>query len=473
MAILTIVRSWRRAAGRGLEGAPAAALCLSGGVLAVGLCLSAGVAAAQPVDFGSSDDPREQLQLVWWRYQNSLDVTSGLSLISDHWRGGLGVNLNLVTPSMTARLNGTIRGGLYGRYAPDSDELYDLIRLIEFARLTPAPRSNLYLRVGRLNRIRLGTGHVVNFFNSDVAWDRRTVGAEGVYSSRLMDASGFIDNLFVNGVVGGRIALRPLFFTGDARTTSLALGLNYVTDLHSPTDAGKGLTAYNVDLSFNALSSGEVRLAPFGSFAWYPDFGSGIGFGADVQADNFIDLARFRLRLALYYNGRQFIPGYVGSFYQVNSPSARILNSERYLEGNREVRYEGIELARASGGNDFETELRILIFERFELWYYFRRHYGSHSLSEYHLRLFFHQPNRLRINVGMDRGGLLGFFSLFNDLGDQTALVFGTDYRLAGPFWTFINARYSFEHVGVDEAGRDQYLVQRRFEPFTGVRFEF
>lgn len=435
--------------------------------------LASGRSAAQPVDFGSADDPREQLQAVWWRYQHSLDVRTGLSLIANHWRAGVGASADVVTPSLTARLSGSVRGGIYGRYGPDADEAYDLVRLIEFVRYKPSPRSKWYLRGGRIGRMRLGTGHVVNFFNSDVAWDERTVGVEGIYSGRIMDVAGFTDNVLVDGVTGGRVALRPLFWGEDVRTQSLTLGLNYVTDLKARTDSTLGVTAYNVDMSFNALTSGEIRLAPFASYAWYPQYGSGIAFGADVKAENFIDLARFRLRLALYYNGREFIPGYVGSFYQVSNPTARILDAQKYLEGNPEIDFEGVELEDAGGGNDFETELRLLIFDRFELWYSFRRHYGSQSLSEYHLRLFFHQPGRLRVNVGMDRGGLLGFFSLFNDLGDQTALVFGTEYRLTGPFWVSIHALYTFEHVGVGDEGKERYLVQRRFEPFTGIRFEF
>lgn len=430
-------------------------------------------AASQPIEFGSADDPREKLQTVWWRYQSSVDLNGGLSLISDHWRGGVNSTLNIVTRPATARLSGTLRGGIYGRYEPDTDETYDLLRVISFARLNPSPRSRLYARVGPLERIRLGTGHVVNFFNSRVAWDERTVGAEAARAGRMIDIAAFTDNVLINGVVGGRIGLRPLFWTGDTRTRSLEFGMNYVTDLQTRSSESQGLTAFNADLSFSALESGEIRFVPFASFAWYPEYGRGIGFGAKIESDNFIDLARFRLRMALYYNGRKFIPGYVGSFYHVNNPEARILNAEKYFADERTFNFEGIALEDALGGNDFETELRILIFERFEFWYYFRRHYGSHSLGEYHLRMFFNQPNRLRLNVGMDRGGLLGFFSLFNDLGDQTSLVFGTDYRMVGPFWVFLHARYSFEEAGVAEGRTQMFLVQRRFEPFTGIRVNF
>ena len=442
-------------------------------IAAVAVVLRVQGADAQPYEFGSSDDPREQLQTVWWRYQSSVDVNGGLSLISDHWRGGVGAGLSVVTRPLAARLSGTLRGGIYGAYDPDTDETYDLIRTVDFVRLNQTARSRLYARIGPISRMRLGTGHVVNFFSSRVAWDERTVGAEAVHTSRMMDVAAFTDNVLINGVTGGRIGVRPLYFTGDGRMQSLEIGLNYVTDLATRSSETMGLTAYNIDVSLNAFESGEVRFVPFASFSRYPEYGSGLAFGAKLESDNFIDLARFRLRMTLYYNGRQFIPGYVGSFYQVNNPNARILNAERYLGGNRTIDFEGIALRDARGGNDFETELRLLFFERFELWYYFRRHYGIHSLGEYHLRLFYNQPNRMRINIGMDRGGLLGFFSLFNDLGDQTALVFGTDFRIAGPFWTFINARYTFEHAGVAEDGTRMFLVQRRFEPFTGIRIDF
>ena len=447
-----------------------AALCLGIWVLIAG---STPEAAAQRVDFGSFDDPREELQVVWWRTQSSLDFGAGLSLISDHWRGGVNARANLVSRSFAARLGGALRGGIYGRYVPDTDEAYDLIRLVEFARYNPPARSHFYARAGVIERMRLGTGHLVNFFNSQVAWNERTVGAEAMQSTPLFDVAAFTDNILVNGVVGGRVAIRPLFWGGDLRTRSLEFGLNYVTDLDTRTEDSQGVTGYNLDMSFNALASGEIRLVPFISFARYPAYGSGIGFGANVESDNFIDLARFRLRTALYYNGRRFIPGYVGSFYHVSNPRDRILNAERYLDGSPTVDFEGIDLIDALGGNDFETEFRLLIFERFELWYYFRRHYGTHSLSEYHLRLFYHQPNRMRINIGMDRAGLKGFFSLFNDLGDQTALVFGTDYRIVGPFWVFLRSRYTFDYAGVSEDGTQMFLVERRFEPFTGIRFDF
>ena len=130
-------------------------------------------------------------------------------------------------------------------------------------------------------------------------------------------------------------------------------------------------------------------------------------------------------------------------------------------------------LAQGAGGNDLVTELRLLIFERFELWYYFRRHYGSQRLSSYHLHAFLRVVDRLRLNIALDRQGLGGFFTIFNDMDDQSLLLFGLDYRVLGAAWISVDARYTFEQLADAPDGTARYLVQRWFEPRIGLRFRF
>ncbi len=445
--------------------------CIGAAALAWLLLAGSVPAFSQPLTFGSADDPREQIQQVWWKRENTFEAMGGLSLIGAQWRTAATIGTNIVSRSVTARFSGTLRAGIYGSYKPDIDEPYDLLRLVEFARYNPPRDAPFFLRAGPIDRMRLGAGHVVNFFNSYVAWDERTVGAEGAWRAPAGEIAAFTDNLLADGVVGARAGLMPFYWAPDFRTRSFTVGLNYATDLNTRKDGRTELTAYNVDLSFDALRSGSVRFSPFASVAWYSNYGSGIGFGADLDSPNFIDLARFRLRLGLYYNSKEFIPGYVGSFYTVSNPYARICNSGR--SGTGCDFFAGVPLANALGGNDLLTELRLLVFERMEFWYYFRRHYGSQALSEYHIRMFLRAADRVSIDVGMDRGGLRGFFSLFSDLGDQTALVFNTRYRVAGPVWVYIRARYSFERLSDGPDGGARYLIQRRFEPFSGIRLTF
>lgn len=428
---------------------------------------------AQALTFGSADDPREQLQRVWWKRESSVELRTGLSLIGAQWRAVAGVNSNLVTKSFTGRLNGSLRAGVFGNYDPDIDEPYDALRVLEFIRYEPPRNVPLHLRAGPINRMRLGNGHVVNFFSSAVAWEERTIGVETMLESSIISIGGFTDNILLDGVTGGRLTYRPLFWIDNALTRTAELGFSYVTDLANRIPGAERLEAFNIDAQFNAFGSGSIRFIPFASFAWYTGYGSGIGFGASLESEDFIDLLRFQLRMALYYNGEQFIPGYINTFYTINNASARILDSDAPIVPGEPEKLVGVTLANAVGGNDLHTELRLLIFERFEFWYVFRRHYGTQRLSENHFRLYFRAVDQLRLEVGIDRSGLTGFFSLFGDLDDQSALVFGLDYRIFGNLWFSADARYSYERITAQPDGTEVYLVQRRFEPMTGLRIRF
>lgn len=434
---------------------------------------AAAQSVSQLIAFGSADDPREQLQRVWWRRESFLYAKGGVSLIAAQWRGATSLTMDLVTRPITARINGTLRAGVLGEYEPDLDEPYDLIRLVEFARYNPPRNHPVHLRAGLIDRMRLGIGHVVNFFNSSIAWDERTVGAEFIWQGRAAELAAFTDNVLFDGVVGGRLALRPLSWTRAPFTQTAQVGFNYVTDRADRPPDQRRLEGYNVDLQFDLFNSGSVSFAPYGSFAWHPGFGDGVALGADLYSDHFIDLFSFRLRLGLFYNSPEFIPGYVGAFYTVHNPQARIVATGADLDAIADDDLAGIALQDGRGANDLLTEFKLVIFDSFEFWYYFRRHYGAQRLGEFHLRLFLRSSEKLRIEVGIDRTGLGSFFTIFNDMDDQSALVFGADYQVAGPIYVFLRARYSYERVDDGQDHAQRYLVQRRFEPFTGLRFRF
>lgn len=427
--------------------------------------------SAQPSTFGAADDPAEHLQTLWWQRTSSVDVLGGLSLIGPQWRALTSVQARYITPSLTTRLEATMRAGYYGNLAPFFDEYYDALRIVEFARYDPPGRS-VYARAGPIRRMRLGTGHLVNFFSSAVAWEDRTVGAEVYGELAGAEVGLFTDNLLMDGVTGGQLAIQPLQYgPGPPVLRSLQVRASAVTDLNTwKASATRSLTGYSLEAQVAALQAGTVHLAPFVSLAAYRNLGRGLGFGIDLRSQNFIDLARFRLRLAHHTNSRQFLPGYIGAFYPVNNPRARILNASMLRSADSTRQFVGTPLSDIPAGRDFVTELRLLFFESFELWYYFRRHYGGPPLSEYHFRLFVQGGNQFRLSVGQDRGGLEGILSLFDDLGDRTALVFSIEYRLRQNLWTQVRARYTYEPRGETDTGIKQYLVERHFEPMVGVR---
>ena len=443
------------------------------GILCMLLILFCSPAAyAQPLNFGSSDDPFENIPPQWWLRHSNVDIMGGVSLIGAQWRSVTHVSATLVSQELSARFAGTLRVGVFGFRDQDSDELYDAIRLVDFIKFSPRRSRSLHLRVGSTDRMRLGLGHLVNFYSSQVAWDDRTVGAEFAWQARALDIQAFTGDILLETVSGARASIAPFFWSRDEKLRSLELGVSGVLDRGSSDVLDDELRAFNGDLQFTAANIGDILITPFASVAHLENYGSGIGFGIDIGAYNFIDLARFNLRLSYHKNSDQFISGYVGSFYPVHNRGSLILKSEDLAANAPANVRAGRPRTEVESSTEVITEARVLFFENFEFWSSFKRNFGTQALSEYHLRLFF-SSQRLRVSLSQDRGGLRGIFSLFNDLGDQTALTFRTDYEVSRLLWVFVSARYTYEEINREAIPETTYIVERRFEPMTGFRLTF
>lgn len=440
-------------------------------LLAAGLA-SSPRALAQAVPFGAADDPAEQVRAAWWQDRNHLDVSGGLALIGPQWMGAASVEAQLAGRSYAARLRKTFHGGYY-EYGEDYDELYDLARIVRFARYAP-PNRQFYARLGPIQQLRLGTGHLVNFFSSTSSWADRTVGGELYLGTPIGNAAFFTSDVRPSAVAGGHVSGQPF---GGARSpwlSTLKVGASGVADVGTlRDDEARDLVGYQVEAQAAPLQAGTIHLAPFASVAGYAEHGRGVMGGVDLRSENFIDLARFRLRLGLDASGDRFLPGYVGTFYPVSNPRARILNASRFQSPDSLHRFVDVPLRDVESSWGLTTELRLLFFEAFELSYSFRRHYGPQDLSTMHLRLFTRVSDRLTLDVRQSRGGLNGFFSPFSDLDDRTLLVFNAAYQVSGGLWARVRSRYSFEPRGTGGSGVKQYLVRRRFEPFVGIRYSF
>ncbi|HAY35881.1 MAG: hypothetical protein HN445_13050 [Bacteroidetes Order II. Incertae sedis bacterium] len=413
--------------------------------------------------FGSYDDPAEQSNISWWQSSNSITLNGGFSLIGPQWYTALGAELDTRRSETALHLSGLIRTGVYGAFTEDTNEVEDLIRLVDYARFRSRKGDN-YLRVGPLNRTRLGTGHLVNFLTTDAARDSRTVGAEARARGGILSLEGFSESVLSVGLIGGRAAISP-FTRFKSRISTLTLAASLVTDRSVLLESGHHLRGQEADLRIEAFRTGGFSFFPFVSVARIPEYGQGLLFGADLENQNFIDLARLHFRLALQYNSSDFRSGYFGSFYTVSSHRANILAGDGETSATLGLR----EIQR---GNSIHSELRLLIFERFELWYAFMRYHGVQTLSEYHLRLFMH-GRQFRIMIGQDRRGLVGFSSLFGALGSENRMRFEFDYRLFGAFWVNLDAHYTYSKLGEGEDGTTHFLVERRFNPMIGLKLSW
>lgn len=429
---------------------------LFGGVLA--LCGT--VAVAQPSSFGSSDDPSEQIPAYRWQRRHSAGLFGGVSWIGGEGYAATHTAATFLTRPFTLRLAGTFQVRPDGLRTPERDEPYDALHLLASLRYNPPPTSGFYLRAGPLERTRLGTGHVVNFLSSQAVWDERTVGVELRARHRWAEAQAFTADLRLTGVTGARVGVQPLAFSPAEPARSWQLGLGLVTDRatwHQPFPA---LTAWSLDTRLTAFRTGAFTLNPFASFARYTRYGRGLHFGADLETDNLLDLARFRFRLAMQYNSRRFIPGYVGAFYLLDNPAIPPGTTT------------DVPLNASAGEFSRDAELRLLLFDRLEAWYFHRRHYGYQPLGEYHLRLFWQTPN-LRLRLSRDWGEATGWFTLASWDSHRALLALEAAYRLHGPLWLHLEARQTYAPLPALPDGPRRYTPQRHYTPLAGVRMQW
>lgn len=422
-------------------------------------CLSN--AYGQAALFGSLDDPSEDILTSKGRSSSIFEGGVGFSLVGPQWYTAGSIEYSTRTSANHLHLAGMIRAGLDGTYLPDADELYDFVRAVQTARYI-SQTGGKYVRIGPLSRTRLGAGHLVNFLNSDAALDERTVGLEVRLASKSLILEGFSENITSISLIGARLSFQPLSGTSSP-FSSLSISTTVVSDQKKRLSSNNPVDGQEVGIRMQAYSSGGFSFNPFVSVARLPGFGQGIMFGADVANDNFVDFARLNFRLALHYNSSDFKSGYFRAFYTVNSHRAQVVLGD-------ESQRAGFDLRSIERGNSVETELRMNVFNRFELWYAFHRYHGVQPLSEYHLRFRF-LANRFNVSIGQDRAGLVGFKSLFESLGEENRLRFEFEYRLVGPLWTRILADYTYVDIGKTANSLPKYIVQRRFSPIVVLRY--
>jgi len=436
------------------------------------------LAQAQPFEFGSLDDPIEMYEVPWWQRRLEVKTGVGLSLYGPMWFAESRTTLTIPGQSIAMRAQASVRGNTLDAYAPTVQTPYEALRQLQFLRYTPGPEGTLYARIGPQANMYFGhAAHLVHFFGTSIAYDERTVGVEAAWKTRMLQVYALSDDVRFKGMVAGSIGVTPLGFL----RTNTALKRTVVQATHIRDDwrSDTGLRGYALEVSTKLHDNPFLNIIPYVSLAWYDGArgglqqrSQGLSIGGMVSSPNFLDVARGRLRFALHYNGAGFIPGFIGPFYPVHNPEARILNSKAFLEQDSLRRPAGIPLSSALGGNGASSELRLVAFRRFLLWAHLYRHYGSQPLTQWNFRVGYHDPGSLRFQLGVDRGGLRSLGSLFSSMNDQSAVVWEVEYAWKRNWIVGMDTRYTYERV--DQDGRATYfLIQRRFAPYAGYRVNF
>ena len=433
--------------------------------------LATPAALAQPITFGSADAPSEAPPRDLRPTEARVSVLGGPAYLGVEWQVGLGLELEAATGPFSTQLGTRFHAGVDGLYEPETDELYDLVRAVRYARFDPASLP-LYVRLGPLERVTLGPGHLVRSFQTVSAWEERTVGVEAAVRLPTVEAAAFASDVRFDELVGGRLGVTP-FGRGPATgLASLALGATALTDLGLPDSLNT--TAFALDARVDVLRLGDFALSPYATYATFLEYGSSFGAGVEFGGRDLGEFGRLVATAGVFVSSDRFVPGHFNAFYPLANPASSILSADAFYDDVPDVR-AGTSLADVDGGTALVFGLNALVFGGFELATYTRRSYTDAPLSEAGLRLAVTpgRGDRFRFLFDVQRQGQGSFWSLFSDFRDQNVLLFHIDYALGGPARLFIRSRYGYRRLGDAADGRARYLVERRFEPLVGARFVF
>jgi hypothetical protein len=432
------------------------------------LAVLAPAGASQPVTFGSADDPAEVILDPLRAAAARLAFYGGPSYIGVNWRAGVALEAEGAVGPFAVRIDGNLRLGLGGVYEPDASEPYDALRLIRYVRLNPTPSVPLYVRVGPLQRTSFGDGLLVRDLGTYAAWDERTVGVEGAFSSRVVDVEAFTSDVRPDNLVGGSVTVRPFASRRQRGGGTLSLRGEGVHDLGLRDDVNTTAVAAGLEARISVI--GDLGIMPYVTHARYLNYGHATSFGAVAGTPDVAGLGRASASVGLIVRSEQFVPGFFSPFYQVHNPNAGIVSSDAYFRDRSTQHRVGTTLDEAPAGTALTLELNALVYDTFEISQFMRRDFGGNT-GAYSLRLIV-SPARgrdFRLHFELHRQGVAGIRTLFSDLVDEALLVFALDYSITEPFRVFLRSRYGYTSAGAFDDGTTRYLIERRFEPMVGI----
>ena len=438
------------------------------------LLLLAASASAQPVAFGSADDPLELGSGFSPRDRTQAAVYAGPAYLPDTWRGALRAEAYAMRGRLSVGLGATVHPGAGGLYGPEADQLEDLARIVEYVRWNATAGNRSYARLGPTQQVTLGSGALVRRYRTTTAWDERTIGLEAARDGRRVRLAGFAgDVLSLDGVVGGEASLQTTASVGPVDDLRATVAL--VHDLGGVGLSGDStLTGGEITVSGRYGRRGPLALRPFATHARYLGHGSTLGGGIEVGIDNLGDVLRGHAKVAAFASTDDFVPGHVGPFYDISNATDRIVDDASFFSSAPDE-LAGTQIDSVGTGVDIVVDLSVIAFGRLEVSQHLRRHIGDERASAFSLRLAGRLPGQGRLAFELERQDFRGLFDLFGDLGQLNSLILDVQLPVGSNGVVYVRSRYGYRRLTADDGevyadGPPRFLVERRFEPLVGLR---
>jgi hypothetical protein len=211
----------------------------------------------------------------------------------------------------------------------------DYVRIIRYARYG-LKNDPLYIKLGALDYYTLGDGSIMYNYNNSPSFDARRTGLVFDIDFGHFGFETIYSTFGEAGVVGIRGHVRPLKYTsfgsipiignlevggtfaGDFNENAAVINGSYnkITNSFNKTTSYSSMQIVGFDIGLPLLSNGLFGLKLYTDFAQIIYFGNGIATG--IKADlNGIGIVTASAKLERRFNNGQYIPGYFGSFYEI------------------------------------------------------------------------------------------------------------------------------------------------------------
>jgi len=367
------------------------------------------------------------------------------------------------------------------------NEFSDYLSIIRYARYG-LKHDPVFIKLGALDYYTLGHGSIMYLYNNSPSFDTRKIGLALDIDFGQFGIESIYSKFGEAGVVGLRGYTRPLQFTSLGIIPvigNLEVGATYAADFHenagivsghydpaarklvTQSDAGS-TSIIGFDLGLPLISASLIDVTLYFDYAKIIDFGSGAATGIIAELSG-LGIFSASAKLERRFNGKQYIPSYFNSFYEV----------ERFkfdtTKGILSVPITKVQrLALSTGAdNGYYGELLISVLGTFDILGSYQRLDKTPDSGILHLASEI-APEELPfvLRAGYDKLYIRDEKDLFT-LDDRSYLFVETGYK-PYPFM-IVSLVYNWTFTPVRDKDDDiiDYKPQKRIEPRVSFVFPF
>jgi hypothetical protein len=260
------------------------------------------------------------------------------------------------------------------------NEFSDYLSIIRYIRYG-LKNDPVFIKLGALDYYTLGHGSIMYLYNNSPSFDNRKSGLVMDIDFGSFGFESIYSSFAEAGVFGLRGYIRPLHYTSlndIPIIRNIELGATYAADFHENAGILAGsfnaaansfetridegsINIFGFDVGLPVVSSSFADVTLYYDFAKIIDFGNGSAAGVIAQF-NPLGIVQATAKLERRFNGKQYIPSYFNSLYEVQR--FKVLDRTSVVG---EFQSKAKSLVLADGDDGFYGELGVNVFGLFDI----------------------------------------------------------------------------------------------------------